>query len=372
MQSLSTAANPQAGPGSGPGPVVFYQFLGVHSLLIGLLPFFLPVYLWQHGLDLGGLTLLIGISGLSFVCALGLWQWLSSHRSLSWLINLSFALELLLVVSAGLCTLVPGSPLFQYPGTTLSVNSAGMVSAAIAIGTVNGLYNAVFWTTQRTLFLQLLGSQGAGRQYGNFQIFVTLFLKVGILLGGLLLDLGGFVWLLALSAGAGMASSCYLASQLEQPLIQSKTMSNKLGSDRAGSDSNARVTLAQSLRYDDEWHSRPVFIVDGLFLYLESHFWTLTLFLVVREDYGRLGLAVVTLAVIFAILFYLIKNRIDRLEVERVYQAGVILYVASWILRFTLGADAHGASLWAALITIAFCSSFFRLTFNKRFFDLAR
>jgi hypothetical protein len=130
--------------------------------------------------------------------------------------------------------------------------------------------------------------------------------------------------------------------------------------------------MVDSLAYADARGSRPVFMIDGLFLYLESHFWTLTLFLVVREDYGRLGIAVVGLAVVFAALFYLIKNRIDQLAVDQVYRAAVWLYAASWLLRFTLSGESSGPSLWAALILITFCSSFFRLAFNKRFFDIAR
>ncbi|MFT5506687.1 MAG: hypothetical protein ACI8XC_004415, partial [Gammaproteobacteria bacterium] len=27
----------------------FYQYLGLHSLLIGIFPFYIPVYLWKQG-----------------------------------------------------------------------------------------------------------------------------------------------------------------------------------------------------------------------------------------------------------------------------------------------------------------------------------
>jgi len=98
----------------------------------------------------------------------------------------------------------------------------------------------------------------------------------------------------------------------------------------------------------------------------------LSLFLIVREDYSRLGVAVVILAVVFAIAFYLIKNRIDQLAVELVYKAAVWLYAASWLLRFTLDDNSEGSGYLVALVLITFCSSFFRLAFNKRFFDVAR
>ncbi len=342
------------------GPGYFYLFLGVHSLLIGLLPFFLPVYLWQHGLDLAGLSLLIGVSGLSFAAALGLWQTLSRHWHLKHLVTLTFALELMLLAAVGLLTTVPGAALFTPPGDSHAISTTAMVFAAIVLGLCNGLYNAFFWTTQRALFLLQLGNNDSGRQYGNFQIFVMVFLKVGILLGGLLLETGGFVWLLALSAGTSLVANLHLAGK--QP------GQKRLSSER---DSGA-ASLPGSLAFRDERGSRTAFAVDGLFLYLESHFWTLTLFLVVQEDFGRLGLAVVVLALVFAALFYLIKNRIDQLASRQVYRAAVWLYIGSWLLRFTLDGDSGGPSLWIALILITFFSSFFRLAFNKRFFDVAR
>lgn len=337
-------------------PRFFYQYLGAHSLLIGLLPFFLPVYLWQHGLNLAGLCLLIGVSGLSFASVLGMWQWVIRRASPRVLINVTFGLELILVAVVGLFSTVPGAALFASADAHTGVSVSGVLMAAAAIGVANGLYNAFFWTTQRSLFLQLLGENDTGRQYGNFQIFVTLFLKVGILLGGFLLDTGGFVWLLALSAGVSFAASTWLCRfPAAKPAAQENT-----------------VTLFSSLKQRDSHGSRPVFMIDGLFLYLESHFWTLSLFLVVQKDYSRLGVAVVILALVFAAGFFLIKNRIDQLPVERVYRAAVWLYAASWLLRFTLDGDSSGAGVLVALVLITFCSSFFRLAFNKRFFDVAR
>ncbi|MGQ7845681.1 hypothetical protein ACUNV4_14460 [Granulosicoccus sp. 3-233] len=347
-------------PAGNSGPGYFYLFLGTHSLLIGLLPFFLPVYLWQHGLGLAGLSLMIGLSGLGFTAALGLWQALSRRWQLKHLVALTFILELLLLGAVGLVTTVPGAALFTAAGNAVSVSTPDMIVAAAVLGLFNGLYNAFFWTTQRTLFMQLLGKNDTGRQYGNFQIFVMVFLKIGILLGGVLLDTGGFVWLLALSAGTSLIANLHLAGKPtgQQPL--------------ARHDESTAVTLRDSIAFRDKRGSQPIFLIDGVFLYLESHFWTLTLFLVVQEDFGRLGLAVVVLALTFAALFYLIKNRIDQLASRQVYQAAVWLYLGSWLLRFTLNDDSGGPSLWMTLIFITFFSSFFRLAFNKRFYDVAR
>lgn len=330
----------------------------MHSLLIGLLPFFLPVYLWTHGLGLAGLCVLIGTSGLAFCFALNLWQTAAKRWSLQKLIALTFLLEVALVVIVGLLTAIPGALLFQPSSEPGNVSSATVVFAAIAIGTANGLYNAFFWTTQRILFLRQLGQNDTGRQYGNLQIFVTLFLKGGILLGGFLLDHGGFIWLLGISAGLGMIASCWLARACEP--------------DRCLQLHSAPISLVQSIRFTDNRGSRPMFAIDGIFLYLESHFWTLSLFLVVRQDFSRLGLTVVLLALTFAIAFYLIKNRIDTLPVAAIFKVAVWLYALSWLGRFMLGDSIQNAGLLIMLILITFCSSFFRLAFNKLFFDVAR
>ena len=242
--------------------------------------------------------MLIGVSGISFALSLRCWQYASTRWSLKNLVALTFVLEILLVFVVGLFTMIPGSALFQAQPAGANTATVGLLFAAISIGLFNGIYNAFFWTTQRTLFIELLGKNDTGRQYGNFQIFVTLFLKAGILLGGFLLDNGGFVWLLAISAGISAASGVWLTG--------SRT------SNRILHQQSQRVGNRQSLVYTDKRGSRQAFAIDGIFLYLESHFWTLSLFLLVNEDYTRLGLAVILLAAGFAVMFYLIKNRIDK------------------------------------------------------------
>lgn len=339
-------------------PLFFFQFLGTHSLLIGLLPFFLPVYLWTHGLSLEGLCLLIGASGLAFCSALTAWQQAAKRWPLRRLIALTFLLEVVLVFIVGILTTVPGAALFQPPPEPEAGQSTTILVAALVIGTANGLYNAFFWTTQRILFLRQLGHNDSGRQYGNLQIFVTLILKVGILLGGVVLDNGGFVWLLGLSAGISLVASNWLARACSP--------------DRCLRPESIQISLMQSLRFKDNRGSRTVFAIDGIFLYLESHFWTLSLFLLVREDFSRLGVAVVLLALTFAIAFYLIKNHIDKLPVAIVFKVSVWLYACSWLGRVMIGDSAPDTGVLVLLILIAFFSSFFRLAFNKLFFDIAR
>ena len=342
-------------------PLFFYQFLGAHSLLIGLLPFFLPVYLWTHGLKLAGLSVLIGFSGLAFCAALGFWQFVAHKCSIRRLIGITFILEIALIGIVGLFTEIPGAALYEAfahsAATETETASRSIIIAALCIGAANGFYNAFFWTTQRTLFLKQLGQNDTGRQYGNLQIFVSVFLKLGILIGGFLLDQGGLLWLLSISAIASALAFGYLARACkpDETLLQDMQ----------------RVTLLQSVQFKDQSGSRSMFGIDGIFLYLESHFWTLSLFLVVRQDFSRLGFAVVLLAIVFALIFYVVKNRIDQMPAAIVFKVSVWLYAASWIMRYGLTERWDGAGLLIILIMITFCSSFFRLAFNKLFFDVA-
>lgn len=292
-----------------------------------------------------------------FCVALRFWQYAAAHCSLSRLVLMTFMLELALVVVVGLFTTTPGAALYHLEADSAMNAAAPVLTAALVIGAANGLYNAFFWTTQRALFLGQLGQNDTGRQYGNLQIYVSIILKLGILSGGLLLDHGGFAWLLAISAVVGAIAGYVLCSANEsEPLLDGHT---------------ELVTLWQSLRFKDQRGTAGMFRIDGIFLYLESHFWTLSLFLVVQQDYSRLGIAVVVLALIFAAFFYIIKNRIDQLLISTVFRIAVWLYAASWIMRLGLNERSSGASLLIILIIITFCSSFFRLAFNKLFFDAA-
>jgi len=333
---LNDSANPLISKKPVSKNLGFYQFLGLHSLLIGLLPFYLPVYLWKQGFNLAHLSLLIGCSGLAFCAALTAWQTVARKYSLKHLLGLSFLFEVLLVASVFV--------------------AENNVQSLLLIGVLNGVYNGFFWTTQRTQFLQLLGENDSGKRYGNFQIFVTVFLKIGILVGGWLLNLGGLPWLLGLSALVGAASSLWFYLRTENaPLYDAP-----------------RVQLAKALAFDDEHRSRPVFFADGLFLFLESHFWTLSLFMLADENFARLGIIVVVLAALFALLFYLIKNTIDKFAVSLIFKLAVILYSLSWFARVFVSNELAQTTLLLLLILITFCSSFFRLAFNKRFFDIAQ
>ena len=314
------------------------------------MPFFVPVYLWRLGLDLAGLCLLLGVSGIAFSAALGPWQRLARGGPFRRLVGVTFALETALVLAVVVAGRLLGGG--DGGGGTPAVTT---LLAATLVGLANGAYNAFFWTTQRTLFATLGDERDSGRRYGNLQIVVAVFLKVGILAGGVLVDADRVGWALGASAAIALAATLWLAGDAGDAPLHDEP----------------RTGWRESLAFRDGARSAGVFAVDGPFLYLESHFWTLSLFLLVREDSARLGVVVVVLTVLFGLLFLLVKNRIDRSAADVVYRASVALYALSWLLRVAVDEGSPAAATFALLIAVTFCSSLFRLAFNKRFFDIA-
>lgn len=316
----------------------FYQFLGLHSLLIGMFPFFLPVFLWKNGFDLGGVSLFIGAGGIGF--CIGLWAWdrLRVRISLLQLISLSLVLEVLLL---------------------LNVMVLGMdINVLVLLGISYGVYNSFFWSTQRALFFERVDTSNSGRRYGNLQIFVGLLLQIGILIGGLLLEKKGLPTIvLASIVVSAVGLTMFILGRSETPLTL---------------PSFEPVSLGDITRFSDGDNSRTVFIIDGLYLFLESFFWVISLFLLAHESFTTLGIIVLSLAVIFGLLFYLLKNMIDRLGRKKVYRLSVVLYAGSWALRAIVDGEMSLTWLFVFLVSITFCTSFFRLAMNKRFYDLAR
>ena len=52
----------------------FYLFTGFHSFLLGLLPIFIPVILWDKGLTLNQIAYFIALTAVGFVIALYYWD----------------------------------------------------------------------------------------------------------------------------------------------------------------------------------------------------------------------------------------------------------------------------------------------------------
>lgn len=320
------------------GRNTFYKYLALHSLLIGIFPFYIPVYLWQQGFDLGDICFFISLAGLGFCVSLAVWDRLRRVIRLTSLVGVSLGLEIALVGSA----------------YTLDNSWPGLLLA----GFIYGTYNCFYWTTLRALFFDLTDIHSTGRKYGNFQIFAGVSLQLGIVTGGVLLEKSGFITIVVASSVIALAGFFIIThNKPEYPHSLSQTDS---------------LTTGKVIRFTDPYHSKLIFIIDGFFLFAESFFWVLTLFFIAHQSFATLGTLILLLAVIFGILFYLLKNTIDRLGRKRVYFLAVILYAASWALRAVTTDDLALHLLYVLLVVVAFCTAFFRLAMNKRFYDLAR
>ncbi len=321
-----------------PASSVFYSYLSLHSLLIGLFPFFIPVYLWRNEYSLSSISLYISLSGAGFCAALWLWdRWRKTAR-LNTLIGISFALESILLSSVFLQADIAFLPLMAL---------------------LYGLYNCFFWITNRALFLEIIDTSNSGKKYGNLQIAVVIMLKIGVFAGGILLEKYGFTSVYLISIIITLASAIGFAR-----LNKSIQFSPQLRQ-------SPPISLPDLMQFKDALHSRRIFLLDGLFLFLESYFWVISLFLLAHESFWQLGILVIVLGITFSGLFFFIRSTIDRLSRQTVYLTATLLYILSWILRATLSDQLPMLFLFLLLVLITFCTSFFRLSFNKRFFDNA-
>lgn len=318
---------------------IFNVFLGFHTFLIGLFPFFLPVYLFKSGYDISQISWFIALTGGSYCLTLYLWDRLRHNSPFAITLILSFILENVLLL-------------------LLTINSTGKIIPFIAIS--YGMYNCLFWIVQRLLFLSTISLNNTGRKFGNFQIYVLIVLKIGIFIGGLFLELWGINAILIFSFFTTFIAITFFSRNREKcsfPLEVENVTPMKVNS---------------VIRFQDSSHSFFIFSIDGIFLFLESHFWLITLFLLVHENFWQLGILVILLALGFSLLFICIKNRIDAIHNQRVFILAVGLYALSWVMRTIVSTELDTKTTVSLLILITFSTSFFRLAFNKRFFDLAQ
>jgi MFS family permease len=269
---------------------VFYHYTGFHSLLIGLFPLYIPVFLWNLGFTLAEISYFIATTGFGFCATLWLWDRISKRVGLQTIIGGSFLVEAALLSVVFLAGSAWFLPLFAL---------------------LNGAYNCFFWIVQRVLFYDMVSPENSGRNFGNFQIFVVIILKIGVFTGGILLEKHGFpaLYLLSiLTALLGALSLRFFQGDLRLPasLLAEKPHS-----------------LSELLRFRDGLRSKLIF-------------------------------------------------SFDRAAKQKIYTLAVILYMGAWLLRGSVGGEMASPVLFTLLVLITFCTSFFRLAFNKRFFDHAK
>jgi len=310
----------------------FTVFSAIHSFVIGLLPFYLPILIWQQYQQLAPLTEFIAWTGAGFVMALWGWHQLFIRGYWRTLIILSFALEIGLIYVA----------LFHIESINL-----------IVLGLLNGLFNCSYWMLQRILFNSISGSSNTGRLFGNLQLILGLSLKLGILFGGYFMQTQPWV-ILALSIIAALAF-CIMTI-------------NSLATQTFVYDQSDHIQAKSMISTRD----KIVFLVDGPFLYLESYLWVLSIFHLTNSDTSQFSLTVIALSLALGLIFYFIKNTIDKQPQYRLYQVATLLYLGGWLVRGWISPDWSGFAIGLGLLSVAFATALFRLYFNKRFYDKAK
>ncbi|NQZ30524.1 MAG: hypothetical protein HRU06_04575 [Oceanospirillaceae bacterium] len=319
----------------------FYLFVCSHSFLIGLFPFFLPVYLYKQGLEMAQISFFIAASAVTFTLGMYAWDVIKTKLTPQQLLALCYALELVMVSSV----IFTGPHITQHP------------ALAYIIAATYGAYQCFFWTTQRALFIQRSSDKDTGNKYGNFQIFVVAALKVGVLIGGFLLDDANLYLLFFISLVVIVLS--YIAvlkipGELHWPFLTKPV-----------------TPITTIIRFSDNYRSKPIFALDGFFLFIESFFWLLSLFLILKQSFMQLGLMIIAITVTLAVVFLLLKSKIDKLPEQLIYVISVVGYGLSWVLRSQLDESTALHYQFIFLCTIAFLTALFRLAFNKRFYDIA-
>ncbi|QUM75642.1 hypothetical protein HWV00_04995 [Moritella sp. 24] len=310
----------------------FTLFSAIHSFVIGLLPFYLPILIWLQYQTLAPLTEFIAWTGVGYILALWGWHHLFIRGYWRTLIALSFVLEISLIYIA----------LFHVADTHLMI-----------LGLLNGLFNCSYWMMQRVLFNSISGSNNTGRLFGNLQLILGLSLKLGILFGGYFMQTQPWV-IFTLSIIAALAF-CVMAftSLTTQTFVYER-------SDHQQAKSNISI------------RDKIVFLVDGPFLYLESYLWVVSIFHLTNSDTSQFSLTVIALSLALAFIFYFIKNTIDKQSQYRLYQVATLLYLGGWLMRGWISPDWGSFAIGLGLLSIAFATALFRLYFNKRFYDKAK
>ncbi|PKG39155.1 MFS transporter [Psychromonas sp. Urea-02u-13] len=316
----------------------FYLFSAIHSFLLGLLPIFIPVILWDKGLNIAGISWFIVLTAAGFLVALYGWDRLRAKANWTLIVALSFILQMLLVL-------------------VLLLDSQWLLLSAGAL--INGAAGCFYWSTQRILFQAITSDKNSGNTFGNFQMLVIFSLKFGVLIGSFMLDSDYIKSLILISLCSSVAGFYLLTKLLSE--------TNNLLSQQQP----AAFSLSSILTFKDNFHSKKIFMVDGLFLFLESYFWVLTLYMLTKESLMTLGILIIVLSVLLAVIFFVVKKVIDRTNAQRIFIIAILGYAFSWLLRGELGFQNNDAVLYGGVLLIAFLSSFFRLAFNKRFYDMA-
>jgi MFS family permease len=315
---------------------LLYFFLFSNTVIAGLFNFLIPLYLYDKGFTFSDISFFIALNSLVFFICLFVIEYLINKLSISLLVLLTFG---------SYAAYISSIFFFQYHEYFI-----------IMLGVLSGIYLSLFWILQRYFFLNTLSPGNIGRQFGNLQIFVGLSSQIATFLGAYLLEFYDFTTIYIISMSLLLASTAY-------GIIKGSSQTFK---------NLKRNTFSDIINFKDASNSKRIFIIDGIFLFLESHFWLLIIFLFAKGNFFEVGKIITLLAIIFFAAYVVIKNKIDRISLEKIWPLSIILYAASWILRYVFVLIENPAGQYLLIYLIGFLTLFFRLSFNKIFFEKAR
>ncbi len=318
---------------------ILYNFLWLHSILTWLFIFFIPVFLYKNWFSLSEISYFISLTWLSFVISMLVWDRIRYKGGIRILIVISFFLEIWI-----LCV------------WTLDKNFLFLFLFSI----IYWVYNCFFWLTKRVLFVSSTEKHEVWDKFWNIQIIAFVLVKIGILLWSYLLGNNHYDYVLVVSILLSAYGVYYFVSH------------KKLVKNLEEFSQASPVSLKKVFLFKDRLRSKYIFMLDGPFLFFESFFWLLSLFLITGQSYHKLWILVVVLAIVFSVIFIWIKKKIDKVQWQQLLYVAVILYAFSWIFRWYVGNLEDNYVIYLLVLVIAFCTSFFRLVFNKQFFHTAK
>ena len=334
---------------------IFNVFVAIHFFLNGLLPVYVPVFLIQRGYGLEWVAGFASISAIGFLLALSVWK--------KWYFR------------DGLKPILVASFMFQV-GLISSLIFFDHVAWLIVSALLYGGVNCFLWTSQRILFVALLNSpsdflrniskgvEPTGKLLGDLQILAVVAIKLGLLVGAFLLAQESFLTLVGLAIlVAAIGVTKFIRGVPEHILCASELSPNS---------EQVIFSWKHMLAYRDGHYSSLIFYIDGIFLFAESFFWVLSLYFLSQQNIQQLSVLLVILSALLGLIFWLVKNHIDRFNPQKVYIAAALGYVISWGLRAEMSLETSPYLLHLIIVVVAFLTAFFRLSFNKRLFDNAQ
>lgn len=318
---------------------LLYTFLFTNAFISGIFGLFLPIYLYKMGATFSNITLFIAINAFFYVITLRVIEYIIPKINLKHLTQITFLTYGIFITSIFF---------------THDINFKNL----LILGFFNGIYLSLFWTIQRLTFLTTINEKNLGKQISNIQLFIMFISKIGILIGGFILENLGFKYVFLITIILLSLSTLY-------------TIFHKTQSQNYTFTHYKPHTLKEILTFKDNHNSKLIFIFDGLFLYIESYIWLLVIFLYVGSFF-ELGILIILFSVIFITIYSFIRKIIDKTPEKKLIKYKTIIYGFGWFLA-GIFVFIENTKLQSVLILfIAFFNILFRLTFNKIFFKISK